>query len=179
MLTSTLTLCLVALAAAAPLALTPRQSCSSGVYIIAARGSDEDPGYGSTASVVNGVLSAIPGSAAIALDYPASVLDPLYPDSVTDGINAMISLIESYVNSCGGKIVLVGFSQGANVVTDALAGGVDKPAALDPSYAAYSELLDALDPKNEADTFPSLGRRRLWRPVVHRGAILRCGHCNY
>lgn len=144
MLLSVFTLSFIAIAAAAPLAIIPRQTCYSGVYIIAARGSEEDPGYGSTASVVNGVLTAIPGSGAIALDYPASVLSPLYPDSVTDGINNMISLIRNYVKDCGGKIVLIGFSQGANVITDVLAGGVAKPDPIDPSYAAYREFLAIL-----------------------------------
>jgi len=137
MLTSALALCLATLAASAPLSILPRETCYSGVYVIGARGSDEDPGYGAVASVVSGVLSAIPNSGAIALDYPASILDPLYDDSVTDGINTMISLIENYVNSCGGKIVLVGFSQGGNVITDVLAGGVDKPTPLEPGYASY------------------------------------------
>lgn len=139
MFATLLNLFFVTLVSSAPLtSLLPRATtCYSGVYIIGARGSDEDPGYGSVGSVVSSVLSAIPNSGAIALDYPASVIDPLYPDSVTDGINTIVSLIQNYVNSCGGKIVLVGFSQGANVITDTLAGGVDKPTPISPSYAAY------------------------------------------
>lgn len=141
MLTSTLILSLIALVSSAPLnILQPRVTCYSGVYVIGARGSSEAAGYGSVASVVSGILSAIPNSGAIALDYPASVINPLYDDSVTDGINTMISLIHNYVNACGGKIVLVGFSQGANVITDVLAGGVAKPTPISPSYAAYSKL---------------------------------------
>ncbi|KAF2670782.1 putative acetylxylan esterase 2 precursor [Microthyrium microscopicum] len=137
MLKALLTLLFVALVSCAPLAiLLPRTSCYSGVYVIGARGSEEDAGFGSTASVVNGVLAAIPNSGSIALDYPASVFDPVYPDSVTDGINTLISLIKNYADSCSGKIVLVGFSQGANVITDALAGGVDKPTPLSPSYVS-------------------------------------------
>jgi acetylxylan esterase len=141
MLFSISTLFLAATASAAPLAVLPRQTtCFSGVYVIGARGSEEDVGFGSVASVVAGVLSAIPDSGSVALDYPASVFDPLYPTSVTDGINAMVGLIKSYVNAgCGGKIVLVGFSQGANVITDMLAGGVNKPTPLDASFATHSE----------------------------------------
>ncbi len=139
MLPSVLTLALAVAVSAAPVVLDTRATCYSGVYVIGARGTDEDAGYGSVASVVSGVLAAIPNSGAIALDYPASLLDPLYPDSVVDGINTLISLVESYANSCGGKIVLVGFSQGANVVTDALAGGVDKPTPLSASYVARSK----------------------------------------
>lgn len=135
----TLVLSLAAFALAAPIDLLPRATCYTGVYVIAARGSEEAAGFGSTASVVTGILSAIPNSGSIALVYPASVLDPLYPESVTDGVNAMITLIKSYANSCAGKIVLVGFSQGANVITDVLAGGVGKPTPLSTTYAAHSE----------------------------------------
>lgn len=137
MLTSVLTLSLAALASALPLA--PRVTCYSGVYVIGARGTDEDAGFGSTASVVTSVLAAIPGSGSVALNYPASVLDPLYPSSVTDGINAMISLINTYTSSCSGKVVVVGFSQGGNVITDMLAGGVDKPSPLPASTVARSK----------------------------------------
>jgi acetylxylan esterase len=143
MLATTLFLLFAALVSSAPVnnLLSRQTTCYSGVYIIGARGSDEDPGYGSVASVVSGVLAAIPNSGAIALDYPASVFDPLYDDSVSDGISTMISLIQTYVDSCAGKIVLVGFSQGGNVVTDTLAGGVDKPTPISPTYASYSEFL--------------------------------------
>lgn len=143
MLTSILTLSLAAVASAMPVALSPRVTCYSGVYVIAARGSDEDPGFGATAPVVSGVLAAIPGSGSVAVDYPASVLDPLYPTSVTDGINDLISLVNAYVSSCSGDIVLVGFSQGGNVITDALAGGVDKPTPLPASTVAHSESYQA------------------------------------
>lgn len=131
----------VALVASAPVAIIPRQTCYSGVYIIAARGTTEAAGYGSIISVVNSVLNEIPGSGSIALDYPATYLIPIYSESVTKGIKTMISLIETYVDTCGGKIVLVGYSQGGNVITDILAGGVDKPAVLSSKYAAYSEFL--------------------------------------
>jgi acetylxylan esterase len=140
MLTSIITISLAALVSSAPVIL-PRTTCYSGVYVIGARGSDEAAGFGSVASVVSSVLSAVPNSGSIALNYPASVLDPLYDDSVTDGINTMISLVQTYVDDCGGEIVLTGFSQGANVITDMLAGGVDKPTPLAPSYAAYSRFL--------------------------------------
>lgn len=145
MRTSFLSLGLAAAASAAPVALESRATCYSGVYVIGARGTEEDPGYGSVASVVNSVLAAIPGSGAVALDYPASWLDPVYPTSVTDGINTLISLVEDYANSCSGNIVLVGFSQGANVITDALDGGVDKPTPLSASYVDQSKFMKSLE----------------------------------
>lgn len=83
--------------------------------------------------------NALPDSASVAVDYPASITDPTYPTSVTDGIDNAIQLVQAYVNACGdaSKIALIGFSQGGNVMTDMLAGGVDKPDPLDASYAQY------------------------------------------
>ena len=137
MLASIIIIGLATIVSAAPLGLGRRVTCYSGVYVIGARGTSEDAGYGSVASVVSSIIAAIPGSGGVALDYPASWLDPLYPESVTDGINSLISLVENYVNGCGGKIVLVGFSQGGNVITDALAGGVNKPIPLSANYASH------------------------------------------
>jgi acetylxylan esterase len=143
MLSTNIFVLFAALVSSAPLKnlLSRQTTCYSGVYVIGARGSEEDPGYGSVASVVSGVLAAIPDSGGIALDYPASVVYPFYEDSVSDGINTMIRLIQSYVDSCSGKIVLVGFSQGGNVVTDTLAGGFNKPTPLSVHYASYSKFL--------------------------------------
>ena len=142
MLASVLTLSLATLAAAMPITMAPRATCYSGVYVIGARGTDEDAGFGSTGTVVTSILAAIPGSGSVAVDYPASAIDPLYPSSVIDGINALITLVTDYESACpGSEIVLVGFSQGGNVITDALAGGVDKPTPLSASAIASSEPL--------------------------------------
>lgn len=130
----------LAFASASPF-LTTRQSCSAtSPYIICARGSDEDPGVGVVGTVAQSVQAAIPSAQIVAVDYPASIFDPPYPDSVSDGISATITLIQNYVNECGANsnIILLGFSQGGNVVTDVLAGGVDKPDPITSDYAQYS-----------------------------------------
>jgi hypothetical protein len=176
MRTSFLALALAAVASAAPVALDSRATCYSGVYIIGVRGTDEDAGYGSVASVVSSVLAAIPGSAGVALDYPASWLDPLYPESVTDGINTLIGLVENYADSCSGDIVLVGFSQGANVITDALAGGVDKPTPLTASYINHGKFpaeaaIESCEEKAISHSI-SLRGNRLWRPYFHAWSVL-------
>ena len=134
-----LSLGLAGLAAAAP--VQQRQTtCYSGVYMIVARGSDEDPGEGKPGAVADLVAAQIPDSASVAVVYPASIVDPVYPDSVSDGITNAISLVQDYVNACGSssRIALIGYSQGGNVMTDALAGGVDKPAVLTTAYTQYS-----------------------------------------
>jgi acetylxylan esterase len=133
-----LTSVLAGLAAAAP--LLPRQTCYSGVYMIVARGSDEDPGEGAPGAVASAVASQLANSGSVAVDYPASIFDPPYPSSVSDGVTNTITLIQNYVNACGSssKIALIGYSQGGNVMTDALAGGVDKPTPISTTYSKYS-----------------------------------------
>lgn len=133
-------LLLSSLSTAAP--IQPRQTtCYSGVYMIVARGSEEDAGEGKPGAVADAVAAQIPDSASVAVDYPASIADPIYPASVSDGITDTINKIQAYADACGpaSKIVLIGFSQGGNVMTDVLAGGVDKPNPIDPSYAQYSK----------------------------------------
>ena len=94
---------------------------------------------GKPGAVADLVQNRIPDSASIAVNYPASITDPEYQNSVTDGINDTIQKIQNYVDACGddSNIVLIGYSQGGNVHTDVLAGGVDKPAPLSSAYAQY------------------------------------------
>ncbi|KAI0466715.1 carbohydrate esterase family 5 protein [Xylaria cf. heliscus] len=129
---------LAAVATARP--LTQAQSsvtCASGLYMIAARGSEEDPGEGPLSEVTSMVKALVPGSASVAVDYPAAIFeDGTYPLSVSDGITDTITKIQDYVAACGtsSRIVLLGFSQGGNVMTDVLAGGVLKPDPIGKQY---------------------------------------------
>jgi hypothetical protein len=78
----------------------------------------------------------------VAVDYPADICcDTLYPGSVSDGITDTISKIHDYVATCGAasRIVLIGYSQGGNVMTNVLAGGVAKPDPLGEEYRQNSE----------------------------------------
>lgn len=112
--------------------------------MIVARGSNEDPGEGRLSQVTSLVKSLIPGSASVAVDYPATIFDDgTYPVSVYEGIDDAIAKIEAYVSACGSasRIALLGYSQGGNVMTDALAGGVLKP---DPIPAQYKKNIRAV-----------------------------------
>ncbi|KAF2496816.1 putative acetylxylan esterase 2 precursor [Lophium mytilinum] len=124
------------IASTSALPFIPRQSCATGFHIIVARGSNEAPGEGKPGQVATLIKNAVPGSDSVAVDYPAAICcADLYPESVADGITDTINKIHSYVAACpDARIVLVGFSQGGNVMTDALAGGVSKP---DPLAEAY------------------------------------------
>lgn len=134
-------------ALAAPVDLKSRQvTCQSGAYIIVARGSNEDPGEGAASAVADLVEGLVPGSASVAVDYPATITGPLYPESVTQGMNDATAKITAYVDACGAasKIVLVGYSQGGNVLTNVLAGGVNKPDPISADYAQYSTSIASL-----------------------------------
>ena len=139
-------LALTALAAAGSAAPTePRaaNACASGVYMIVARGTNEPAGQGKTSQVAQMVAAQIPGSVSVAVDYPATAFKKrsLYPESVKAGIEDTIKKIHDYVAACGAssRIVLMGWSQGGNVMTDTLAGGVLKPDPLGDEYHQYSE----------------------------------------
>lgn len=127
---------------------TPRSAnaCASGAYIIVARGTNEAPGQGKTSQVAQMVADRVPGSISVAVDYPATALKrkrDLYPVSVSKGIEDTISKIHNYVADCGdgSKIVLMGWSQGGNVMTDTLAGGRSKPDPIGEEYRKYSRFL--------------------------------------
>jgi hypothetical protein len=85
------------------------------------------------------IKQRVPNSVSVAVNYPATLSS--YPDSVTAGIQDTISKIQDYVNTCGSgsRIALLGYSQGGNVMTDVLAGGVDKPAPLSDKYRQNSK----------------------------------------
>lgn len=139
------TLAVAALAGAASAApaveVQSRVACASGLYMIVARGSNEAAGEGKPGAVADLVAARIAGSVSVAVDYPAAIIGKdLYPASVTKGINDAKKKVVDYVAACGAtsRIVLIGYSQGGNVMTDLLAGGVDKPEPLDASYRKYS-----------------------------------------
>lgn len=101
------------------------QQCYSGVYIIACRGTFESQdyvGYGFQGALVTSLLNAIPNSNASAVIYPASVYN--YGDSVGQGaVNAQQQII-AYHNACPtSAMVLLGYSQGAQVIGQSITGG--------------------------------------------------------
>ncbi|KAJ3577841.1 hypothetical protein NPX13_g2724 [Xylaria arbuscula] len=115
-------------------------TCVSGFYMLAARGSNEDPGEGPLVQITDAVKALVPDSTSVAIDYPAAIYDDgTYPVSVYQGIDDTIEKIQDYVAACGAssRIVLLGYSQGGNVMTDALAGGVLKPDPITEDYRSY------------------------------------------
>ncbi|CDM34821.1 CAZyme family CE5 [Penicillium roqueforti] len=117
-----------ALAVPVEVEIEKRISCP-GVHIFGARETTVSPGYGSSITVVNGLLNAYPGSTAEAISYPAcggqsSCGSVSYSNSVAQGIAAVASAVNSYNTQCPStKLVLVGYSQGGEIMDAALCGG--------------------------------------------------------
>ena len=128
---------------AAPVTKRQATTCASGVNIIHARGSTESQETDETLSVVSRLLAAIPGSIETDVDYPAAIIseDSFYSTSVADGVDDLKDKIKGYADACGdeARIVLLGYSQGGNVISTALSGGFVRPIPLDPRYKKYSK----------------------------------------
>lgn len=98
--------------AAAFVAAQNATTCHDGLYIIVARGTNEDPGTGLFGDIADELASRVPGSEVLGLDYPASLTDPLYIRSVSEGGEAMREAVEGYHDECpDGQIVVLGYSQ--------------------------------------------------------------------
>jgi len=93
------------------------------VHVISVRASGEPPGEG----IIGLVASAIQASTTKTVSrdsvkYPATLND--YLTSSAAGVVALKKQLEDQVEKCPGqKIVLLGYSQGAQIVGDVLSGG--------------------------------------------------------
>ncbi|KAJ4412563.1 hypothetical protein N0V85_003656 [Neurospora sp. IMI 360204] len=123
----TLTLLLTGLASAGG-PLTSRQSCPK-VHIFGARETTAPQGYGTSAGLVNSIASAYPGSTKEAIVYPAcggqsSCGGMSYDNSASQGTSAVVKAVTNLNQRCPDtKIVLVGYSQGGQIMDNALCGG--------------------------------------------------------
>lgn len=94
-----------------------------GAHIIVARASIEPLGYGIIGAVKDHVLANSSASNAEYVVYPATLTD--YFNSESDGVLGMKALVDEYLaKNCphNAPIVLMGYSQGAQVVADYLSG---------------------------------------------------------
>lgn len=135
--------CSQAVLGAAIISRQTTSKCATGVHIIAARGTGEAPGEGAIGSLASDIVARIPGSDSVALAYPASVL-PSYEMSEGSGTKNMTMYIQQYVASCPNtKIVLLGYSQGAEVAMDTICGttssGFAATAPLASQYGSHSK----------------------------------------
>lgn len=126
LVTSVLTVAAMAagsLAATSPAFAASNSSQCAQVHVFAARGSAEPPGPGAIQSLVDLVKSHSDQTVSSnAIDYPA-LLFP-YGRSSASGTAAVKQQVSDQVEKCPRqKIVLVGYSQGAHIIGDALGGG--------------------------------------------------------
>ncbi|KAI0445061.1 cutinase-domain-containing protein [Xylaria telfairii] len=113
---------------ASPSEIAERQSCP-GIYVFGARETTVSPGYGTAGGLVNQVLAAYPGSQAAPIAYPAcggqaSCGGVSYDQSAQQGTAAVVSAVNSLNSRCPStQIVLIGYSQGGQIMDNALCGG--------------------------------------------------------
>ncbi|KAI1143263.1 carbohydrate esterase family 5 protein [Hypoxylon sp. FL0543] len=105
----------------------PRRRCPN-VHIFGARDTTASPGFGSASTVVNLVRRANIGVTSEPIVYPA-VGGDLYAASVAAGVLAVANQTDAFNQRCPkSKIVMVGYSQGAQIIDDAFCGGPDGPS---------------------------------------------------
>ncbi|KAF2170595.1 carbohydrate esterase family 5 protein [Zasmidium cellare ATCC 36951] len=104
--------------------LNGRQSCPN-IHVFGARETTAAAGYGSSSTFVNAILKAYPGSTSEAINYPAAGGDS-YASSVQQGTQNIANQINAFNKQCpSAKLVVVGYSQGAQIGDNALCGGGD------------------------------------------------------
>ncbi|KAJ7512569.1 putative acetyl xylan esterase [Mycena galericulata] len=132
------------------------------VHIFGARETTVPPGYGTSLSVVNSIISAFPGATSEAIVYPAcggqaSCGDVSYASSAVQGVAAVANQVNSFNSQCPNTVlVLVGYSQGGQIMDDAYCGGGDTnegltSTAIPISAAAQKKIAAAIfmgDPRH-------------------------------
>ncbi|ESZ91750.1 putative acetyl xylan esterase (Axe1) [Sclerotinia borealis F-4128] len=126
----TIFLSLLTYASALPSELDTRATCP-GVHVFGARETTVSPGYGTAGVVINLILAAHSGATSEAIVYPAcggqsSCGGVSYGNSVVQGVAAVAAAVNAYNTQCPStQLVLVGYSQGGQIMDDAFCGGGD------------------------------------------------------
>ncbi|KAJ6479334.1 putative acetyl xylan esterase [Mycena vitilis] len=132
------------------------------VHIFGARETTVPPGYGTAGAVVTSIQGAFPGATAEAINYPAcggqaSCGSVSYASSAVQGVAAVASQVNSFNTQCPNTVlVLVGYSQGGQIMDDAYCGGGDtneglSNTAIPISTAAQKKIAAAIfmgDPRH-------------------------------
>jgi len=111
-------------------ALDKRQSCPA-IHVFGARETTVSPGYGSSNTVANLILSSYPCSTSEAITYPACGGQSSYGgiadgNSASQGTTSVANAVNSLHQRCPNtQIVLVGYSQGGQIMENAVCGGPD------------------------------------------------------
>lgn len=146
----------VATAAAASANIT----CATGLYLLCGRpsgapavspnvtlyGPDNTTGVG---FIAEKIAAQVPGSIIAGIEYPASDPDPdggafnltTYYLSENKGAQAAIDQITAYTAACPqDPVALIGFSQGAQIISDALCGGIGPDVLPGANFNSHAPL---------------------------------------
>ncbi|XXH04666.1 hypothetical protein Hte_011085 [Hypoxylon texense] len=122
---STSLLCASGALAASSGDVEARQSCAK-LHVFGAREWNVPQGFGSEQPLIEAIQAAYPGATSEAIVYPASPRGDNYPSSVTAGIKAVVDQVTAYAAKCpDSAVVMVGYSEGSQIVDDAFCGGPD------------------------------------------------------
>ncbi|KAI0447857.1 carbohydrate esterase family 5 protein [Xylaria telfairii] len=117
-------LILLLIAVTAAVGFGRRESCSN-LRIFGARETTAPPGFGTAATVVSLIQRSYPAASAESIIYPAAGGN-MYGASVAAGVRAVAAQTSSYFQKCPNTtLVMVGYSQGAQIIDDAFCGGPD------------------------------------------------------
>ncbi|KAK7420707.1 hypothetical protein QQZ08_010288 [Neonectria magnoliae] len=115
--------------------LVNAQSCP-GIHIFGARETTASAGFGSAGALINMIIADHPGATSEAIVYPAcggqaSCGSVAYGDSAKQGTAAVAKAVNAFNKKCpNSQIVLVGYSQGGQIMDNALCGGGDSGAGI-------------------------------------------------
>ena len=137
-------LAVVAFAVPAAHAAAPPASGCAAVNLIVARASTEAPGEGTTQSlatqIVNSSTQTVSQEAVV---YPATLTN--YTSSESQGVTNAEQELTTAVNNCPNqKEVLLGYSQGAEVSMDVIAGNSEASGTVAPVSTAISSHVVAI-----------------------------------
>ena len=143
-LTAASGLVLTALAAPGASAVTAPSSGCAAVNIITARASTESPGEGITGSLVTQIVNSSTQTVSHeAVVYPATLTN--YTSSESQGVtNAEQELTTAVQNCPNQKEVLLGYSQGAEVSMDVIAGNSEVGGTVAPVSTSISSHVVAI-----------------------------------
>ncbi|KAF7557707.1 hypothetical protein G7Z17_g444 [Cylindrodendrum hubeiense] len=111
------------------------QSCPE-VYIFGARETTASAGFGSAGAMIDMIIADHPNATSEAIVYPAcggqsSCGSISYADSAKAGTSAVATVVNDFNTECPDtQIVLVGYSQGGQIMDNALCGGGDSGAGI-------------------------------------------------
>src|ERR1700742_4161574 len=123
--------------------VAPGSGCAA-VNVITARASTEQPGEGITGALVTQIVNSSTQTVSReAVSYPATLTN--YASSETQGVTAAEQDLTTAVQNCPNqKQVLLGYSQGAQVVTDVIAGTTEVGGTVKPVSTSVSSHVVAI-----------------------------------